>query len=453
MKKITKNIILSALLIAAMLCLCACSDNWEAPYASLDQEGYNVSVRFDANGGMFAGTSDVSVVDVYSLSGGITNSDGSVSFYLLSPDNELRAQGAYSISKNGYFLAGWYTERTLRVDENGNPLDEYGVPTSQSGREQGYTYSGLWAFDEDVLTVPADGSYTAETPVLTLYAAWVPYINYEFYAVDADNGTSEYIETVRNIDMVIPQWSEKTGKLDMNDFPERDGYTFDSAYLTEDLSEPLTETIYGKEGYVDFETATVSAESVVIYTTWMEGNWFKIYTPEQFYNNTRLDGNYLICADLDFEGSVWSPTFVKGKFSGKIYGNGHTISNLNVTQADNSQVYAGLFGTLESGAVIEDLTLENVSFTIAAGSRMQGATFGLLAGSISAEAVLSNVTVTGTMYISENCYPSEYTIGLLCGSGSTNGVTYSIDCQTAEDNTDKISVSVDGDEVNITFNS
>ncbi len=453
MKKITKNIILSALLIAAMLCLCACSDNWEAPYASLDQEGYNVSVRFDANGGMFAGTSDVSVVDVYSLSGGIANSDGSVSFYLLSPDNELRAQGAYSISKNGYFLAGWYTERTLRMDENGNPLDEYGVPTSQSGREQGYTYSGLWDFDADLLTVPADGSYTAETPVLTLYAAWVPYINYEFYAVDADNGTSEYIETVQNIDMVIPQWSEKTGKLDMNDFPERDGYTFDSAYLTEDLSEPLTETIYGKEGYVDFETATVSAESVVIYTTWMEGNWFKIYTPEQFYNNTRLDGNYLICADLDFEGSVWSPTFVKGKFSGKIYGNGHTISNLNVTQADNSQVYAGLFGTLESGAVIEDLTLENVSFTIAAGSRMQGATFGLLAGSISAEAVLSNVTVAGTMYISENCYPSEYTIGLLCGSGSTNGVTYSIDCQTAEDNTDKISVSVDGDEVNITFNS
>lgn len=451
MKKIIKTFILAALLIISMLCLSACSDNWEAPYASLDQDGYNVSVRFDANGGMFAGTSDVSVVDVYSLAGGAAGSDGSVSFYLLSPDNELRAQGAYSISKNGYFLAGWYTERTLRVDENGTPLDEYGVPTSESGREQGYTYGGLWNFEEDQLTVPANGDYSAESPVLTLYAAWVPYINYDFYAVNTADGTSEYISTVQNIDLIIPEWSEKTGKLDMNDFPELDGFTFDAAYLNEDLSQPLSQTISGKESYVDYETATVSTESVAIYTTWMEGNWFKIYTAEQFYNNTRLDGNYLICADLDFADYVWSPTFVKGKFAGKIYGNGHTISNLNVTQADNSQVYAGLFGTLESGAVIEDLTLDNVSFTIAAGSRMQGATFGLLAGSISADASLSNVTVNGTMYISENCYPSEYTIGLLCGSGSTNGVDYTIACQTAEDNTDKISITVDGDEVNVTF--
>lgn len=436
-----------------MLCLCACSDNWEAPYASLNQDGYNISVRFDANGGMFAGTSDVSVVDVYAAANGVKNSDGTVSFYLLSPDNELRSQGAYTISRNGYFLAGWYTERTGRVDENGNPLDEYGVLTSVSGREQGYSYSGLWDFDSDTLTVPTDGDYSAENPVMTLYAAWVPYINYEFYAVDAASGTTELIKTVQSIDMYIPEWSEKTGKLDMNDFPSRDGYTFDAAYLTEDLSVPLTETIYGKDGNVDYETGTTSTESIAIYTTWMEGNWFKIYTAEQLYNNTRLDGNYLICADLDFEDAVWSPTLVKGKFTGSIDGQGHTISNISVTQADNSQIYAGMFGTLESGAVIKDVTFENVTFTVSAGSRMQGATFGLLAGSISSEAELSGVSVTGTMLISENCYPqSDYTFGLLCGSGSGSGVDYTIDCTTAEDNTDKISVTVEGDEVTVTFN-
>ena len=452
MKKIIKNLTAAAMLLCLMLCLCACSDNWEAPYASLQDNGHSVSVRFDANGGMFAGTSDVSVVDVFSTANGIKNSDGTVSFYLLNPEDQQRAQGAYSISRNGYFLAGWYTERTLRVDESGNALDEFGVPTSQSGREQGYTYSGLWTFDSDKLTVDANGSYSSDTPVLTLYAAWVPYINYEFYAVDSESGAAELIDTVQSIDMVIPQWSEKTGKLDLNDFPSRDGYTFDGAYLTEDLSQPMTDNITGKDSYVDYTTGTTSVESVAIYTTWLEGSWFRIYTAEQFYNNTRLDGNYLLYADLDFEGAIWSPTLVKGKFSGSIYGNGHTISNLTVTQADNSQVYGGLFGTLEAGAVIEDVTFENVNFTIAAGSRMQGSTFGLLAGSISSDAALTNVNVTGTLYISENCYPqSDYTIGLLCGSGSTDGVDYTIDCKTAEDNTEKISITVEGDEVTVTF--
>lgn len=454
MKKLLRNIIMTALFLTTMFCLTACSDNWEAPYASLDQNGYNISVRFDANGGMFAGTSDVSVVDVYSLSNGITNSDGTVSYYLLSPENELRAQGAYTISRNGYFLAGWYTERNLRVDENGDPLDEYGVLTSVSGREQGFTYSGLWNFDSDMLTVPADADYSADNPALTLYAAWVPYINYEIYAVDTETNGTELIKTVQSIDMQIPQWSEKTGKLDMNDFPSREGYTFDAAYLTEDLSAPLTENIYGKDGNVDYETGTTSTESIAIYTTWMDGSWYKIYTAEQLYNNTRLDGSYLICADLDFEGAVWSPTLIKGKFTGKIYGQGHTLSNITVTQADNSQVYGGLFGTLESGAVIEDVTFENASFTISAGSRMQGSTFGLLAGSISSEASLNNVSVNGTMYISENCYPqSDYTIGLLCGSGSTDGVDYTIECLVAEDNTDKISITVEGDEVTVIFHS
>lgn len=453
MKKITKFMITAALLLGTMLCLSACSDNWEAPYASLDQNSYNVSVRFDANGGMFAGTSDVSVVDVFSLENGIKSSDGTVGFYLLSPDDAQRAQGAYSISRNGYFLAGWYSERTARVDENGNPLDEYGVLCSESGREQGYSYSGLWNFESDKLSLPATGDYKAEEPVMTLYAAWVPYINYNFYTVDAE-GNAQFLETVQSIDMYIPEWSEKSGKLDMNDFPERDGYTLDTASLSAGLSEPLTETIYGKDHYVDYETGTSSVESVTIYTTWLEGEWFKIYTAEQFYSNARLDGNYLICADLDFTDAVWSPALIKGKFTGSIHGNGHTISNITATQADNAQVYGGLFGTLESGAVIEDVTFENVSFTIAAGSRMQGATFGLLAGSVSSDTQLSDVTVSGKLYISENCYPqSDYTIGLLCGSGSTEGAAYSIECLTAEDNTDRISISVDGDEVTVTFHS
>lgn len=435
-----------------MLCLCACSDNWESPYDSLDREGYNISVRFDANGGVFAGTNDVYIVDVYNIENGVEK-NGEVGFYLLSPEDSRRAEGAFSVSRSGYFLAGWYTERTLRVDEYGNALDEFGVLTSVSGREQGYSYSGRWDFESDLLTVDGNAEHSSSTTVATLYAAWVPYFSYDFYSVDAQTGETVFIESVSSIDLDIPQWNETTGKLDLEKFPSRENMTFDAAYLDAELTTELSEKISGTESFVDYETGTTSTESVNIYTTWLEGTWFKIYTAQQFFNNSRLDGNYMICADLDFEGAVWSPTLVKGRFSGKIYGNGYTISNITATQADNSQIYGGLFGTLESGAVIQDLTLENVTFTIEAGSRMQGAAFGLLAGSVSSDAALENVTVTGCLYISESCYPqADYSIGLLCGSGTSDGVSYTIECMLEEDNTGAISVSVDDDDtVTITF--
>lgn len=452
MKRRIKNLITAVLCLTTMLCLCACSDNWESPYDSLDREGYNISVRFDANGGVFAGTNDVYIVDVYNTENGVEK-NGEVGFYLLSPEDSRRAEGAFSVSRSGYFLAGWYTERTLRVDEDGNALDEFGVLTSVSGREQGYSYSGRWDFESDLLTVDGNAEHSSSTTVATLYAAWVPYFSYDFYSVDAQTDETVFIESVSSIDLDIPQWNETTGKLDLEKFPSRENMTFDAAYLDAELTTELSEKISGTESFVDYETGTTSTESVNIYTTWLEGTWFKIYTAQQFFNNSRLDGNYMICADLDFEGAVWSPTLVKGKFSGKIYGNGYTISNITATQADNSQIYGGLFGTLESGAVIQDLTLENVTFTIEAGSRMQGAAFGLLAGSVSSDAALENVTVTGCLYISESCYPqADYSIGLLCGSGTSDGVSYTIECMLEEDNTGAISVSVDDDDtVTITF--
>lgn len=453
MKRNKKNIILVLLLLAVVLCFTACSDNWEAPYASLTDGGYGVSVRFDANGGQFAGANDVYIVDVFSMENAVAVDADTVGFHLLTPDDPARGLSSFTITRNDYFLAGWYTEKTLRTDASGNALDDYGVLCSESGRPQGYTYGGKWDFAEDLLTVSKNGDHRADTPEMTLYAAWIPYINYQFYAVDADSGTVTAIETVQTIDLEVPQWNEKSSKLEMKQFPTQEGMTFDSAYLNADLSEPLTETIHAAESYVDYETGTLNVEFVAIYTTWLEGTWYKIYTAEQFCSNSRLDGNYIICADLDFAEAVWSPTLIKGSFTGTIQGNGYTFRNITATQADNSQIYGGLFGTLSSGAQIHDLNLENVSFTISAGSRMQGACFGLLAGSIASDAVLDNVTAGGTLYISEKCYPqSDYTIGLLCGSDIPNGVNYTIGCRIAEDNSEKITVTVEDDgTVTVTF--
>jgi len=112
---------------------------------------------------------------------------------------------------------------------------------------------------------------------------------------------------------------------------------------------------------------------------------------------------------------------VYGNFTGSIVGNGHTFKNIAVEQTNNSKVNAGLFGYLAEGAAISDLTFENVSFTIKAGTRVAGTSYGLLAGTISEKAVFENVAITGgQLLVDASCYfgTDDYVIGLLCGMGS-----------------------------------
>ena len=156
------------LLIA--VCFVASCSQWDTPYDSLDKDGYNVSVRFDANGGMFAETPNVYVVDVFNLASLKTNANGNKEISLLDPEDSKRGTIKYTVSNQGHNFVGWYTERTPRVDENGNPLDEYGVLTSVSGKAQGYTYSGLWDFSKSTVEVDPNKEYTSEESVLTLYA-------------------------------------------------------------------------------------------------------------------------------------------------------------------------------------------------------------------------------------------------------------------------------------------
>lgn len=450
MKKTLKYALAVGLLIAAILCLTACG-NWDPPYVDLDKDGFNVSVRFDVGDGLFAGIDDVFIIDVFKLDEQPT-ADGMKQLHLLAPDDSRRGVSALKPERTGYFLAGWYTERAPRTDESGNPLDDYGVPTAESGRPQGYTYSGRWDFEADTLPVDPNGTYSSENPVCTLYAAWIPYFCYEIYAPGA-NDEFELVTTSHSINLELPEWNEETGKLDMGNFPKRDGYTLKFASLSSGLLTPMGKPIHGAEEFVDYETGTTSVASVPVYTLWDEGEWFRIYNAEQFYSNARLDGNYILCADLDFTDFVWPPALTKGRFTGTIVGDGHTVSNIDVVQSDNSQLTGGLFGALDAGASIENVRFDNIRYTVSAGSRMQGATFGLLAGSIAGDVELQGVTLSGSLLISENCYPQDnYLIGLLTGSGTADIDISSITCAVAEEGSTMLSVEADdAGAVTLTF--
>ncbi len=449
--KLTK-IKLTALFAAALcllLVLSGCSQ-WELPYEGLNSEGYTVSVRFDPTGGAFANTENVQVVDVFRLADAKKDASGNYQLKLITPDDSRRGDRAFSISKNGCFFAGWYRECSPRTDASGNPLDAYGRPTSESGLEQGYTYSGLWNFESDTLSVP-EGNYSSEEPFLTLYAAWIPYFNFEFY-VQNESGSFDLYESKQLIELNIPSWDLSSGKLNMNSFPEIDGKTFEGAYLDAAMTQPITEKITGD---IDYEHGISATEKICVYTKFAEGEWYRISSAEQFVRNSKLGGCYYIEADLDFTGLNWSAALAGGAFTGKIEGNGHKFSNITFIQADNSKTNGGLFGSLSSGASLRGVSFENIKYTLGAGSRMQAPHFGLLCGQLSADAALDSVSVKDSEFIiSGDIYPQEYTLGALVGNGDNRGVSLSgISVKLAEGADAKISITSDpaSGEITLTF--
>ncbi len=446
--KILRISALTLVLIAAG-CFTACS-KWETPYKTLDESGYTVSVRFDANGGSFAGSpEEVYVVDVFNVDNMKQDADGNKVTPLISPDDPVREDKAFGISKNGYYFAGWYSSRSLRVDASGNPLDEYGVPTAVSGKNQGYTYAGRWDFDKDLLKIdPNSVPESSEENVLTLYAAWIPYTVYEIYTPD-ENGNYTLAETVSAIELKLPEWNDKTGKLTLGKFPEIKGKTLDKVYYDKDCTQLVTDTVKGE---VDYESGTSLTQSVKLYTTWLDGSWYKITQADQLYKINDLEGHYIIAADLDFTRKMWPSAFATGTFKGSIAsadGNIYKISNVSVNQtAENG----GLFGKLDAFASIKNVVFENASFTIGSGSR-KPATYGLLAGTVAAETTIENVSVSGKMIISDSCLPGNYTIGLLFGTGYNGQIDISsIECEYDESSV-KISVEVDKQtgEISLTF--
>ena len=411
------------------------------PYEQNDAENFNVSIKFDANGGFFTTNTSV-IVDSYNISGMETDHNGNAQIALLSPDDQRRGNDAFTAVNNGYFLAGWYTQRTETTDAAGNIT---------------YTYKNKWEFDKDLLAVNAKGSYTSAEPVLTLYAAWIPMFQIEFYTL----GTGELLETVTfdptvQSEIQMPAWNEETGAIEMNSFPERKGYTFAGAFYDSEGEQSVDTVAVVHPGVVDEATGTGKNTTMKLYVDWLEGEWYHIYNVDQFLKNASVGASYVIHADLDFEGKTWPTSMMYGNYSGTIQGNGYIFKNITLEQTNNSKVNAGLFGNLTETASISDLQFENVSFTVKSGSRVSGANFGLFAGTVSDQATISGVTIlNSTLKIDSSCYFStdDYSVGLVCGMGSTGIDDSGIGCIAVGDKPENVSIMVKDGSVLLTFSN
>lgn len=433
MKFKAKKALFALLSLAAIVFTAGCGGEM-TPYETNNDENYTVSVKYDANGGFFTTNTSV-IVDSYNISEMKAGSDGMVEIALLSPDAAQRGNDSFNAVKNGYFLAGWYTQRS------GN-------------NESDYTYSGKWDFSKDLVKVDSSKEYSADAPVLTLYAAWVPLFTMEFYSL----GTNELLKTF-TIDpnssegMKIPAWDEKTGVMEMYKFPKKTGYTFNKVYYDAEGKKPVEGDTIMHTGVVDYGTGTAKDATMKLYVEWIEGEWYHITTAEQLANNASLNGNYEILADLDFEGIDWGKTFMYGNFSGMIKGNGHVIKNISLEQTDAKEDNAGLFGYLTDKANISDLTFENVTFTIKAGTIATSANYGVFAGTVSEVANITDVSILSSkLQIDSGCYfgTEDYSIGLVCGMGNPDVVpSAEIQCVAVGDAPETVKLTVNGNEVTV----
>ena len=440
MNKHLRIVLLAALTLAILLLATSCKST-ENPYDTGRDEGYTVNIRYDANGGTFATNTSV-IVDSYN-----PEDFPSGKLPLIAPEDEDNRPAAKLPQNDGFILAGWYTERTPVLDGEGNHLDYDGNIASESGMTPAYTFTGHWDFKNDRLDLS-----TLEGDGITLYAAWVPEFYFEFYDIDSGEKIGER-KAVAGEAIAIPVLNPESGKVEKKDFPELFGKTYDSFFLDSEGNNPISGSTVTHTGVIDLATATATGSVMKIYTKLLDGLWYSISTPEQLISRADPTAHDVLNADLDFEGSAWP---LSSTFMGSIIGNGHKISNITLKQSQQSNL-AGVFKSLEAGATVEDVTFENVTYTISAGNKNPDISYGLFAGRISEGATVRNVAVSGKLIISSKALNGsltqtngDYSVGLVAGTGYENcDIDYSAITVEAlnEDTRYSVTVSADGNTV------
>ena len=435
MKNRIRSVLFLCLLLGALLFISGCSGA-KTPYDVNDAEDFNVSVRFDANGGTFT-TNVTVIVDSFNVGTLDKDGDGTAQIALIAPDDPQRGSGnSFAPVSNDHFLLGWYAERT--------PVE---------GGE-GYTYSKKWDFEKDRLEVSSTEEHTASEPVMTLYAVWAPLFQIEIF----DLGTDELLDTISYDptlgDIKVPSWDLDKGIVDMGKFPQKKGHTFNGAFYDKEGTAVVDTESVVHTAQIDHSTGTVTDATMKLYVDWLEGEWYHIYTAKQFRDNASLSGNYIIHEDLDFSDEIWPTALMHGNFTGSVQGNGHVFRNIEAKQTNNSKNYAGLFGNVTDKARFQDVTFDNVTYTIEAGSRVVGTNFGLFAGHISEAAVVEDVTITNSvLQIDSGIYftpDSDYIIGLVCAMGAQDAIDHSgITCQAVGDAPEKVLITVTDGSVDV----
>ena len=121
-KKLTCALFLGALLFACVGAGC----NNLSKIEENQEDGYMVSVSYDANGGSFLNRPGITVMDMFKPSNYTKDANGIVHIKLTEP-TERQAVGTddITLTLQNHFFAGWYQNREVKTVD-GKPVDEAG---------------------------------------------------------------------------------------------------------------------------------------------------------------------------------------------------------------------------------------------------------------------------------------------------------------------------------------
>ena len=140
------------------------------------------------------------------------------------------------------------------------------------------------------------------------------------------------------------------------------------------------------------------------------------------YDEEYNSAYYKLTNDICLLGYQWDPigtyNFDKAniQFLGNFDGNGHAIYNLTITDPESYYEYFGLFGSLGKGAVVKNVTVENIIISVDSSKEIH---IGGIAGNAK-DATIENCHVSG--YVTVKSGREEVCVGGLVGKNNTTNI-------------------------------
>lgn len=369
MKKKQKGkilVFLASIVAVFMIGGCSFGESFEDVLANRNLEA---QVTYYSNGGEFEGTPDKK--DMYYKSGSKALNIG--------VDNVTN--GTAQITRKNYQFGGWYY---AVLDEDGNLVYEDEAKTTYKLGEAVDFSKPLEKGDHWIIVAKWISNVKVNVMLVCDEGVSIP--------VDVEEG--EEATSYKNGDIVATRLYD-TANLVVNPGDGKapfkfddDEYTFVDYYADAACTQPVQWPIQKQDA------------DVTVYAKYLQGEWNVVRTVKDatnMFNSIAAGKRYWLARDVDLSGKKIA---AKSIFDGEIQGNGFKISNLNVLKSKitgNSKV--SLFGDIQSTAVIENLTLDGLTFTYSLQSSPVEIYF--VFTSIAEGAKITNVKLSGSMEISK----------------------------------------------------
>lgn len=330
----------------------------------MQENGLKVRVTYHANGGLFENNTNVK--DMY-------YPDGNPAL-----DVGFTEATNVKITREGYELEGWYH---VAKDENGEPIYENkDAELFKLGEKVDFSKRLETGKDWDICA-----NWLVLTKVKVKLVVFNQNEQIDRSAKVKDDAGNEY-----QTGSEVTSFTYQDGVVNTATLApfkaENNSHTFVQYYNDEACTQNVPWPIERDE-----------ENDIYIYVKYITGNWKVLKTSNDVWNmfvGSPFTGvGYYLLNDITYTDGAIDSLSVKG-FNYKFCGNGHTISNLEISQIATANMQAvSAFGRLGANAEIKDVTFVNltVAFTLRGNGEMQAY---YLFHSFDENAKIENVTVS-----------------------------------------------------------